>query len=150
MSRASLIRYLVFARHFRSSSNNYLRDITSRTPSISANNVKEYLAECKLPFSNGHSSYIVSPCPLCSIKDKDTTLFVNKTTGSSVCSTCKFTGIFMFAHIYNSLFAFKSTSKLHCNDFTITNIVYEAEIYYNYIYENGTSKKIVGNSKLKC
>lgn len=92
MSRASLIRYLVFARHFRSSSNNYLRDITSRTPSISANNVKEYLAECKLPFSNGHSSYIVSPCPLCSIKDKDTTLFVNKTTGSSVCSTCKFTG----------------------------------------------------------
>ncbi len=57
-------------------------------------NVKEWLVNSKLTYAHGHSSFLVTPCPFCSQKNKNssTTLFINKTTGSSVCKPCNLRG----------------------------------------------------------
>ena len=82
-----------WSRFFNTISVRFLKDVRYDTAAVKPN-IKELLAESKLTYTNGHSSYILTPCPFCRLNQKEqTSLFINKTTGGSVCKPCNLKGM---------------------------------------------------------
>ena len=79
-------------RYLGTTSLRYLKDVRCDTAVVKPR-IKESLDSSKLTYADGHSSYLVTPCPFCQKSDKaSTTLFINKTTGGSVCKPCNLKG----------------------------------------------------------
>ncbi len=91
LATVSRLEYQVY-RNVSTTSLRYLQDVRCDTAAIKPR-IKESLNISKLSYEDGHSSYLVTPCPFCPrTENSSTTLFINKTTGGSVCKPCNLKG----------------------------------------------------------
>ncbi|EFA00172.2 mitochondrial DNA helicase [Tribolium castaneum] len=73
-------------------------------PEVSSTLIKRVLNKTKISFNEGFTCFIIA-CPFCTKRAKSNIhkLYINKTTGMFMCSSCKFTGQWNFLdHHFNS------------------------------------------------